>query len=522
MNRPKVTFLMTAYNAEKYIAKAIESVQQQTEQEVVLFIRNNGSNDSTGDIIRRYAEVDGRIRFVENKHNNITDEGIGPYGKGWWPCPEDVLGDYISVLDADDWLAPEFVAEMYKSAVGADTDMVIGGCHFVDEETGGFLGMRTPPSIDTMIDMGNVGTRFPELYPSLRTWWGKLYKRDFFLQHYTECWTPVEPLEWVIDTIVVLRYLGKSRRMVTIDRPLYYFLQRHNSTYSAKPLDCVRNWEADLCYRTGMNLLDQWGIQTQENMFCLLNIHWGYLIESMRGLRENKMVAMMPAKEKMTRLAYVWNDEILATYLTGNYDAIYQTSKSYISDAIAQDQNQGAIWSSYLARLYYFENGLKTSLNGTITLPVLLSCLCDHENHNHAGRHYFNVESQYWWLNEPSKGVEQFLLLNEGFKEYCYTHPQTTVDLINEQDRTPIIIAQEEELIAAFQQEDFERACDLIEEIGKVCPFSMVAMYCRIYIAAMIGESELANVLASAAKVLWPNERDIQLLYWDITHPVHS
>ena len=52
MKRVKVTFFMIAYNEEKFIKRAIESVQNQTEKDIELYIRNNGSTDNTGDIVK--------------------------------------------------------------------------------------------------------------------------------------------------------------------------------------------------------------------------------------------------------------------------------------------------------------------------------------------------------------------------------------------------------------------------------------------------------------------------------------
>ena len=55
MDKPKVTFLMLAYNKENEVERAIKSVLGQTEQNVALFIRDNGSTDRTRDICREYA-----------------------------------------------------------------------------------------------------------------------------------------------------------------------------------------------------------------------------------------------------------------------------------------------------------------------------------------------------------------------------------------------------------------------------------------------------------------------------------
>jgi hypothetical protein len=383
------------------------------------------------------------------------------------------------------------------------------------------MGKRTPPRIQAD-SLRELAPHFIDLYPSLRTWWGKLYKRDFFLRHYQDSWTPVKPLDWVIDTIAVLKYLSQCSKFVSLDEPLYYFLHRKQSSYSAKPLDCARNWEADIIYKLGMNLVSVLGGTSRDTVAFLQNIHWGYLVEAMVGLHANRATANLPAPDKLVLLAYVLNNEVLSTYLSGNYSVVYQACHPYIQAAIQQDQNEGRIWNSYLARLYYYEMNFKNNIGSPLALPILLSCLCDSENRNNMGHHYFENENRVWNHRELSEGEKRFLYSIPEWKKFRYIHSQGIVNFIYEADRSPAVILMEESLLTAMQNEELERACDLIEEICIVSPFSMIAMYYRIYIAALIGEKELAGVLVAAARVLWPNERDIQLLYWEINGPVNS
>ena len=81
MDKPKVTFLMLAYNKENEVERAIKSVLGQTEQNVALFIRDNGSTDRTRDICREYAEKDARVRLVRNEVNCRKDGG-GSFNDG--------------------------------------------------------------------------------------------------------------------------------------------------------------------------------------------------------------------------------------------------------------------------------------------------------------------------------------------------------------------------------------------------------------------------------------------------------
>ena len=119
----KVTFIMMAYNTENYIEQAVRSVLNQTEKDVNLIVRNNGSTDRTGEILDRLASEDNRVYVMHNKTNGITDTGVGVFQPGWWFDREEYLGEYISVLDSDDYIASDFTEKLYNKAVAVDADM---------------------------------------------------------------------------------------------------------------------------------------------------------------------------------------------------------------------------------------------------------------------------------------------------------------------------------------------------------------------------------------------------------------
>lgn len=95
---PRVTVFMPAFNAERYIADAIESVLAQTFTDFELLIIDDGSMDSTPSVIRKFA-ADARLRIVTQADNfgrpRTRNRGLGL-----------ARGEYIAFLDADDRCAP--------------------------------------------------------------------------------------------------------------------------------------------------------------------------------------------------------------------------------------------------------------------------------------------------------------------------------------------------------------------------------------------------------------------------------
>ena len=215
MDKPKVTFLMLAYNKENEVERAIKSVLGQTEQNVALFIRDNGSTDRTRDICREYAEKDARVRLVRNEVNCRKDGG-GSFNDGcvtryWTPLPDDIVGEYVSIIDSDDYLEPDFVEKLYAVANTIKAEIAVSGSSFFDEK-GVVFNKRLPPPVCTRRlsrDSEVFRSNLPAMYNTFRTWWGKLFRTDFFMKYYDEAWSTISGSEYwwgAFDTLIMLRY----------------------------------------------------------------------------------------------------------------------------------------------------------------------------------------------------------------------------------------------------------------------------------------------------------------------------
>ncbi|MBN2662839.1 MAG: glycosyltransferase family 2 protein, partial [Bacteroidales bacterium] len=98
-NNPFVSVLMTAYNREKYIAEAIESVIASTYQNWELIIVDDGSKDKTVEIAKQYEAKDPRIKVYINEKN------LGDYPNRN-KAASYAKGKYLKFVDADDLIYP--------------------------------------------------------------------------------------------------------------------------------------------------------------------------------------------------------------------------------------------------------------------------------------------------------------------------------------------------------------------------------------------------------------------------------
>lgn len=105
---PLVSILMPAYNCEKYIRQALDSVLAQTYQNWELLAADDASRDGTRKILDHYAARDKRIRTYHQDKNK-------GYLKTWNRLLFLAQGDYITFQDADDWSAPERLETLLRA-----------------------------------------------------------------------------------------------------------------------------------------------------------------------------------------------------------------------------------------------------------------------------------------------------------------------------------------------------------------------------------------------------------------------
>ena len=113
---PRVTIGVPAYNAERYLALSLESLVNQTYEDLEIVVCDNASTDATGDIVRDFVARDRRIRYVRNQEN------IGA-GRNFVRCVELTRTELFRWQAADDLSAPTFV-ERCVEALDAHADVI--------------------------------------------------------------------------------------------------------------------------------------------------------------------------------------------------------------------------------------------------------------------------------------------------------------------------------------------------------------------------------------------------------------
>ncbi len=150
MNQPLVTVLLTAYNAEAFLAEALESIIQQTYPNMEILLVDDGSTDSSLAIMQEFQARDSRIRIDQHENMGIT--------KSSNRALQMAQGDIIVRLDADDIMVPNRVEEQVKFLLeNPEVTMVSSDCLVINDE-GKTVGTQIMPGYDTIAHSRKMAT----------------------------------------------------------------------------------------------------------------------------------------------------------------------------------------------------------------------------------------------------------------------------------------------------------------------------------------------------------------------------
>ena len=116
MNSPKVSVIVPIYKVEKYLVQCIDSIINQTLNDIEIILVDEGDIDACRFIIDHYEQTDNRVKTIHEKN--------GGYGASVNKGFDIATGEYISIIESDDFIKPTMFEEMYEYAKKLDADVV--------------------------------------------------------------------------------------------------------------------------------------------------------------------------------------------------------------------------------------------------------------------------------------------------------------------------------------------------------------------------------------------------------------
>lgn len=116
MNNPEISVIIPVYNGEKYLTRCLDSIGNQTFQNIEILCIDDCSTDATPDIIQAYGERDDRLKYIRHL-KNIKETGARNTG---------IMaskGNFLSFVDSDDWIEENFLEILHANITRYDADI---------------------------------------------------------------------------------------------------------------------------------------------------------------------------------------------------------------------------------------------------------------------------------------------------------------------------------------------------------------------------------------------------------------
>ena len=214
----KVSILIPIYNVERYLRQCLDSVVNQTLKDIEIICINDGSTDSSPDIIREYAEKDSRIRVIDKENTG--------YGHSMNCGLKLAQGEYIGIVESDDFAELNMFETLYNTAKEVDAEIVKSNWF---KQIGQYF---FPSKAYAIYDHQFIT---PEIFnlSSASAIWNAIYKREFLLKndiHFNE--TPGASYQ---DFSFYYKMMACVKKMFFIkDSFLHYRIDNPNSSLNSK------------------------------------------------------------------------------------------------------------------------------------------------------------------------------------------------------------------------------------------------------------------------------------------------
>jgi glycosyltransferase involved in cell wall biosynthesis len=268
-----VSVIIPVYNAEKHLKDCIDSLLRQTLPELEFIFVNDGSNDSSAQIIASYQATDSRITLINQPNQGVSvarNNGIAL-----------AQGDYIGFVDADDTIEPDFFETLYKIVEHHNAAIVVS--NFIQEQGGHRIPVKTTFPTEKLLDKRYINEFLLPTFiknSSLNTCWNKIYKKrlldDFTIQF------PVG-IALGEDGIFNAKAFHKADTVFFVNYSGYFYKEVEGSAtrdltkkdYFKRALE-VYNFDYETLLHTnyGVEQIEEWrSIRLVENVLSYVNIY---------------------------------------------------------------------------------------------------------------------------------------------------------------------------------------------------------------------------------------------------------
>ena len=249
MNNCKISVIVPLYNVEKYAKRCIESVLTQTFNDYELILVDDGSNDNTGKICDQYAAKDSRIKVIHKKNGGVSsarNEGL-----------DAAQGEWITFLDADDWIEPNFFQIINNDSIDS-IDWIFAQWRTVWDNglPSEIYDHKTELELKNWNDIKNIWDKMANV-DICRCPWGKFFRRSIIEENKLRF---DNTLKYGEDTVFNYQFLTKINGLSlnSLENAHYVFHQTYGvlavKKYNCTPegITTTRNKIFDIFFKYNM------------------------------------------------------------------------------------------------------------------------------------------------------------------------------------------------------------------------------------------------------------------------------
>ena len=239
-----ISIIVPVYNVEAYIEKCLDSIREQTYENLEVILVDDGSTDSSGKLCDEYASKDSRFYVIHQENKGVLaarNAGI-----------EKARGSYIGFVDSDDWIEKDMYEKLYYKLATEQAEIVICQKNIYDEELKSVYAetpvLREGKYWDSKLEDIWKNMFFCEDYSNAGislNLYDKLFERMLILNNYKKVDIRLHYFE---DMVLALFCMLQAEKIVISNEPFYYYRQRKNSLCHS--IDIMYLEQLNIFYRT--------------------------------------------------------------------------------------------------------------------------------------------------------------------------------------------------------------------------------------------------------------------------------
>ena len=234
-----ISIIVPVYNVEKYLKKCVDSIINQTYNNIEILLIDDGSTDNSGKLCDDYKKIDKRIKVYHKKNGGLSDARNYGINKA--------NGKYVGFIDSDDFITKDMYEILYKSITKYDADVSIArviDCYEIIPE------IDNSDAKDCLLNKKEAIKKVMEAEEISVHVVSKLYKKSIFSKIKFEVGRTTE------DGIIMIELLDSCKKISYNSSYVYYYIHRENSI-TTKKFNEKNGYDVIYAYEKNKKIIDE-------------------------------------------------------------------------------------------------------------------------------------------------------------------------------------------------------------------------------------------------------------------------